>query len=272
MNQDKIIEFNRLSEEYRLLISDRMSADDFREYNEILFSCHSCGIEGNSFTVDETRTLKEKGLGMIPQGKTLVEAFEMLDHFAAYEEMVCTVDEPLTEEYLKHLHFLLTEHTIAYRHTGAKPGEYTEFDMCAGDTIFGDHEQLIARIPELLNSTESALKDSRWHPLEVAARFHGHFEWLHPFRDGNGRIGRLLVNKIMLQKGLPMLIITVDQRADYLACMKKFRMDAEPLTDLFFDTTIERMKQEIEQKRNATNNFRQGWLADDFKEILKNTQ
>lgn len=243
MTQNKIEEFNTLAEEYRAFVSDKMSGDDFREYNEILFSCHSCGIEGISFTVDETRTLKEKGLGMIPQGKSLVEAFEMLDHFAAYEEMVRTVEETLTEEYIKHLHFLLTEHTIEYRHQGAKPGEYTEYDMCAGDTMFGDHEQLIARVPDLLKSTESALQDARWHPMEVAARFHGHFEWLHPFRDGNGRIGRLLVNKILLQKKLPMLILTVGQRADYLNCMKKFRMDAEPLADLFFDTAILRMKQ-----------------------------
>lgn len=269
MNQEKINEFNRVAEEYRTLISDRMSVEDFRESNEILFSCHSCAIEGNTFTVDDTRTLKEKGLGMIPQGKSLVEAFEMLDHFAAYEKMVRTVNEPLTEAYLKQLHFLLTEHTIGYRHQGANPGEYTEFDMCAGDTIFGNHEQLIARVPDLLKSTEDALQDNRWHPMEVAARFHGHFEWLHPFRDGNGRIGRLLVNKILLQKQLPMLIITVDQRADYLTCMKKFRMDAEPLTDFFFDTSISRMKKEIEQKRNATENFRQFWLSDEINNMMR---
>lgn len=269
MTQELIDTFNRLSDEYRRYVSDKMSVEDFREYNEILFSSHSCGIEGNSFTVDETRTLKEKGLGMIPQGKTLVEAFEMLDHFAAYEEMVRTINEPLTEEYIKHLHFLLTEHTIGYRHKGAKPGEYTEYDMCAGDTIFGDHEQLIARVPELLKSTESALLDSRWHPLEVAARFHGHFEWLHPFRDGNGRIGRLLVNKILLQKDLPMLILSVNQRTDYLNCMKVFRESAEPLTDFFFETTINRMEQEILQKRNATENYRLGWLSEDFQNTLK---
>lgn len=269
MTQAKIEEFTILSDKYRTFVSDKMDVDDFSEYNEILFSSHSCGIEGNSFTIDETRTLKEKGLGMIPQGKSLVEAFEMLDHFAAYEEMIRTVDEPMTEAYVKHLHYLLTEHTISYRHKDAKPGEYTNYDMCAGETIFGDHEQLIARVPDLLLSTEKALQDSRWHPMEVAARFHGHFEWLHPFRDGNGRLGRLLVNKILLQKELPILILPVSLRSEYLECMKLFRTDAEPLTDFFFNTTISRMEAEIEQKRNATDNFRSGWLSDDFKESLK---
>lgn len=257
--ENLIDRFNLLSQEYREYISDRFSPEDFREYNEILFSSHSCAIEGNSFTVDETRSLKELGLGMIPQGKPLVEAFEMLDHFRAYEEMVRTVDAPLTEDYIKHLHFLLTEHTIAYRHAGAVPGEYTDHDMCAGDTIFGEHEVLIARVPQLLNQMEQALASGRWHPMEAAAIFHGHFEWLHPFRDGNGRLGRLLCNKILLRYKLPILIIMQEQRAEYLSCMKAFRTDALPLTEFFFRTAIARMEQEIAAKKNATENFMVGW-------------
>lgn len=257
--QQLIHQFDTLANEYREYISDKLSVEDFREYNEILFSAYSCAIEGNSFTVDETRTLKEKGLGMIPQGKPLVEAFEMLDHFQAYEEMIRTVDEPLTEEYIKHLHFLLTEHTIAYRHEGAKPGEYTDHDMCAGDTLFGDHEVLISRVPQLLEQVEQALASQRWHPMEAAAIFHGHFEWLHPFRDGNGRLGRLLCNKLLLRYNLPVLIIESSQRAEYLSCMKSFRTDAHPLVDFFFRTAIARMTTEIASKKNATENFRLGW-------------
>ena len=62
-----------------------MAIADLKDYNEILFSAHSCAIEGNSFSVNDTRELKEKGLGVIPQGKTLFEAFKMLDQFKAYE-------------------------------------------------------------------------------------------------------------------------------------------------------------------------------------------
>jgi len=260
MNQEKIVTFDRLAKQYGEVFSKRMAVEDYMEYTEILFSCHSCGIEGNTFTVDDTKVLKEKGLDMIPQGRSLFEAFEMLDHFRAYEEMVRTAEEPMTEDYVKHLHFLLTEHTISYRHKGAKPGEYTEFDMCAGDTVFGEHEKLIARVPELLSSTEKALHDDRWHPMEVAALFHGHFEWLHPFRDGNGRIGRLLANKLLLQKGLPIIIIPVEQRSVYIECMKLFRKNAEPLVDFFFNTATARMEREIEQKRNAEDELNSGLM------------
>ena len=58
---------------------------------------------------------------------------------------------------LKETHRILMLHTIAYKHPDAQAGEYTDTDMAAGDTLFGDHEQLIARVPQLLQSTQSAL-------------------------------------------------------------------------------------------------------------------
>ena len=51
---------------------------------------------------------------MIPKGKTLLEAFEILDHFQAYEYLLKNLDRPLTEELLKETHRLLTEHTLSY--------------------------------------------------------------------------------------------------------------------------------------------------------------
>lgn len=68
--EDKLISrYDILVNRYKELVSEKLSRKDFIEYNEILFSAHSCAIEGNSFSVDETRTLKEKGLGMIPKAR-----------------------------------------------------------------------------------------------------------------------------------------------------------------------------------------------------------
>jgi hypothetical protein len=53
-----------LLEEYNSFIVEQFNKQDFIEYNEILFPAHNCGIEGNSFSVDETRDLKEQGIGM----------------------------------------------------------------------------------------------------------------------------------------------------------------------------------------------------------------
>ena len=207
--ETEIMKYEELRQRYQSLIINKMDREEYIKYNEVLFSTHSCAIEGNSFSVDDTRELKEKGLGMIPAGKTLFEAFEMLDHFEAYEYMIQHLQHPLDENLLKEINKRVTLHTLTYRSPDAIPGEYTTTDMAAGDTVFGDHEELIARVPQLLESTEKAIQaviqarnadrkqkeaTNALHPMVLAARFHGFYEYLHPFRDGNGRTGRLISN------------------------------------------------------------------------------
>ena len=107
MFEQQIEAYVTLRKEYSQRVTSRMNRDDLKEYNEVLFSAHSCAIEGNSFSINDTRELKEKGLGVIPQGKTLFEAFEILDHFNAYEYLFAQADRPLTEELLKETHRIL---------------------------------------------------------------------------------------------------------------------------------------------------------------------
>jgi len=254
MFEKEIIEYESLLKTYRQKVTNRMNSSDWKEYNEILFSAHSCAIEGNSFSVNDTRELKEKGLGIIPQGKTLFEAFEMLDHFKAYEYLFNQPETPLTEELLKETHRILTEHTLTYRHPDAKPGEYTQTDMCAGDTIFGEHEQLIARVPQLLSSTQRALEENKIHPMIIAARFHGFYEYLHPFRDGNGRIGRLFSNFILHKAGHPIVIITQESKSEYINALRQIRTERtdERLISFFFQMAMKRMQQEIDEKKKQS--------------------
>ena len=127
--EKEIKEYDDLRSKYQTLVVDRMNKEEYVKYNEVLFSTHSCAIEGNSFSVDDTRELKEKGLGMIPAGKTLFEAFEMLDHFDAFEHMMQNVQHPLDETLLKEINRRVTSHTLAYRAPDATPGEYTTTDM-----------------------------------------------------------------------------------------------------------------------------------------------
>lgn len=261
MYDDLIKQYDELVREYKQLISDKFNEDDFRNYNEILFSAHSCAIEGNSFTVDETRTLKEKGLGMVPYGKTLLESFEILDHFSAYEYLYSNLDKPLSEDLVKETHRRLTEHTLSYRTRNdacpVMPGEYTNTDMCAGDTLFGDHEELVKQVPKLLSSTQEMLERDEMHPMILSARFHGYFIYLHPFREGNGRLGRLLSNFILLKNDLPIVIIEKENRGSYIAALKMIRKERtdDYLIDYFFRTSINRLKAEIENKKNLTRNF-----------------
>ena len=254
MFEHEIEEYERIRGTYLQKVADRMGQRQWMEYNEILFSAHSCAIEGNSFTVDDTRMLREQGMSMVPVGRSLLECTEMADHFGAFDYMVSHLDHPFDETLLKETNRLVMEHTQSYRAPGAIAGEYTTEDMAAGDTVFGEHEKLIAQIPALMASTERAISDASLHPMVVAAKWHGYYEYLHPFRDGNERTGRLLSNFILLRAGHPLLIIELKDRAAYISALRQIRAEGtdEHLVAFFFKTAIERMKNELAQKRRNT--------------------
>lgn len=253
----EIKEYEAARQQYQTSIINQMNREEYIKYNEVLFSTYSCAIEGNSFSVDDTRELKEKGLGMIPAGKTLFEAFEMLDHFEAFEYMMQNTQHPIDEELLKEINRRVTRHTLSYHAPEAVAGEYTTTDMTAGDTVFGDHKELIARVPKLLESTEEAIVAANVHPMILAARFHGFYEYLHPFRDGNGRTGRLVSNYILLRMGHPLLIIPSENRKEYIAALRMIRTEAtdEHLIRFFFKMATRRMEEELKQKEANTNRF-----------------
>lgn len=253
----EIKEYEAARQQYQTSIINQMNREEYIKYNEVLFSTYSCAIEGNSFSVDDTRELKEKGLGMIPAGKTLFEAFEMLDHFEAFEYMMQNTQHPIDEELLKEINRRVTRHTLSYHASEAVAGEYTTTDMTAGDTVFGNHKELIARVPKLLESTEEAIVAANVHPMILAARFHGFYEYLHPFRDGNGRTGRQVSNYILLRMGHPLLIIPSENRKEYIAALRMIRTEAtdEHLIRFFFKMATRRMEEELKQKEANTKRF-----------------
>lgn len=255
MFESEIEAYESVRHDYEINIVSKMVPEDYMDWHEVLFSCHSCAIEGNSFTVDDTRVLKEQGLSMVPVGRSLLECAEIADHFRAFRYVVSHLDAPFDETLLCETNRLVTQHTLSYRAPGAVAGEYTHEDMAAGETVFGDHQKLVARVPELMASTAKAIVAGRTHPMIIAARFHGFFEYLHPFRDGNGRTGRLLSNWILLHFGHPLLIIEKKDRQQYIDVLKQIRHEGtdEYLVSFFFNTAIARMRYEMEQKQKNTN-------------------
>ena len=254
MFEQEINQYDKLAKQYLERVAKPMGDLEFRKYSEVLSSCHSCGIEGSSFSVDDTRALFEQGLGYYPVGKTLLECQEMADHFKAYEWMHGHLDHPFDVELMKTINRLVTLNTLPYRVPGAVPGEFTTVDMAAGDTLFGDHEKLIARVPALMESTAKAMAEAKIHPMVLAARFHGFYEYLHPFRDGNGRTGRLLSNFILLQFHLPELVIHKDDRQQYITALRARRTEGtdEHLVAFFFEAAIKQMQDELNQKKNGS--------------------
>ena len=178
----------------------------------------------------------------------------MADHFKAHEYLHNHPDHPFNEALLKELNRLVTLHTLPYKVPGAIPGEYTTVDMAAGDTIFGSHEELIAQVPRLMEQTAHAIGAHLLHPMVLSARFHGYYEYLHPFRDGNGRTGRLLSNYILLHNNLPELIIRKEDRQEYIAALKAFRAEGtdEHLVAFFFKAAQHQMEEALQQKNRRS--------------------
>lgn len=247
-------QYDRLVTEYQEKIMKPMGKQEFLKYSEILFSCHSCGIEGSSFSVDDTRALFEEQLGYYPVGKSLLECQEMSDHFAAYEWLHKHREHAFNVELMQTVNRLVTLHTLPFKVPGAVPGEFTTVDMAAGNTIFGRHEDLIAQVPRLMESTVRAIEAHEIHPMVIAARFHGFYEYLHPFRDGNGRTGRLLSNFILLRFDLPELIIKKENRKEYIAALQAIRSEGadEHLVRFFFQSAITQMTDALEQKQRSS--------------------
>jgi Fic family protein len=250
--------YESLRGKYSDIIVSSFNETDFKRYNEILFSAHSCGIEGNSFSVDDTRELREKGYALNLVNKTLLEAFEILDHFKAYDYVLKHPGAELDERLVKHLHVLLTKNTITYK--GYRPGEYSKTQMAAGDTIFRDTKKAVANMPKMLESFNTAIKEDRTHPLELSAIFHQMFIYSHPFPDGNGRLGRLLSNFILGRFGHPHIIILKEERQNYIDALKASdkHNNMLPIINFFYDTSINRMQREIGQKKNLSKNFNLG--------------
>ncbi|WP_316746379.1 Fic family protein [Pedobacter gandavensis] len=241
---------------YNKVIVESFNPVDFQEYNEILFSAHSCAVEGNTFTVAETSALKEQGLSLKLQNKSLYEAHEILDHFKAYEFLFNNLSQPLTEDLIRQTQQILTQNTLKFA-KGFEPGEYTDTQMAAGDTVFGDYKTSIARMPSLVAATQEAIDKAELHPLDISARFHQFFIYLHPFPDGNGRTGRLISNFILAKFNQPHVIIGAVEKASYIEALKSSakHKDTQILTAFFAETSMYRMQQEIDQKKNLTRNF-----------------
>ena len=251
MFKQELLRYDEAVRRYQEEVVKPMDAVSYREYLEILFSCHSCGIEGNSFTVDDTRALFEQQLGFYPVGRTLFECQEMADHFKAYEYTFSDVERNLDEGFIKEINRLVTQNTLSYKYPDAQPGDYITVDMAAGDTVFGNHDKLIQRLPSLLHSTNEAINKRSSHPLLISARFHGYFVYLHPFRDGNGHTARLLSNWILAKFGYPLLIIHREEREECISALCSIRKEGtdEHLVAFFIKTAINNLESELMQKK-----------------------
>lgn len=179
----------------------------------IAFTYNTNAIEGSTITLEEARQILED---KIAPNKPLRDIRETESHAKVFLEMLKT-----TEKISKKL--LLKWHKDIFGET--KPdiaGRFRNYLVRVGIYIAPDWQDLEKLMEQLIKFVnESKLNGSKLNPVELAARAHYRFEKIHPFGDGNGRIGRLVMNYILWNSDYPMLITEYKNRKSYYKALQR---------------------------------------------------
>jgi Fic family protein len=186
-----------------------------KQYQDIIdrftinFTYESNAIEGNSLTLkDVTMILQENKAG---GNKNLREVYETLNTRKALEFLFYN-DIKITEKSICELHEVLV------KETDVKTG-YKKFpNFLLGRTIKTVPPEKVSE--EMQKLLAWYHENKTMHPLQKAAQFHALFEKIHPFEDGNGRVGRILLNAILRKHGYMPLIIRKTQRVAYFSALQ----------------------------------------------------
>jgi fic family protein len=179
---------------------------------QIDLTYNSNHMEGSKLTHDQTRYIFETNtIGIADNAINVDDIIETTNHFRAIDYIIDETESKLTETYIKHLHYLLKSGTSDERKDWFNVGEYKRLPNEVGGNDTAEPENVHKEMRLLLNGYNSKKELS----FEDILDFHHRFESIHPFQDGNGRVGRLIMFKECLRIGLVPFIITDDLKMFY---------------------------------------------------------
>lgn len=188
-------------------------------YTQRLFAYNSNKIEGSTLTEEQTASLFD--YGTLPKSDDYYRAKdveEMNGHFLMFNKMLDTLDEPLTQELIKQFHYELKCGVFEDRANGYAIGDYKKRPNMIGmyQTVKPEN---VAREMRFLMDWYSNQKVN----ISVLAGFHVRYGSIHPFQDGNGRTGRLILFRECLKNGIVPVVIEDINRNEYLEALKEHR-------------------------------------------------
>lgn len=207
-----------------------------KDYYRIGLTYTSNAIEGNTLTESETKVVIEEGITI--GGKSLREHHEAIGHARAYDHIYLLLGKDVSVDDILFLHKLFFAQIDL-----ENAGKFRQKNVIITGTDFlpPDYHE----VPELMRRHAEALKrrPENQHFLEWASDLHAEFESIHPFVDGNGRIGRLLLSLSSMKNGYCPVIIPPVRRAEYITAMKKANKgDLSLLRNLIISVVYEEMK------------------------------
>ncbi len=223
MDYDKIVEIWRKKE-----IKDSSDLSIILDSYSVNFAYNSCKIENDDITYYDTREIFDKD-GVTSYTGSLRNLFEIQNAKIAYKKVLEAFDSKrsLNEEFVKEIQKCLTRGTyddIRYQ-KDERPGEYKKHDYVTGiHEVGASSEDVKEEMRELLDEMQ-VIEDK--DVLISAAYFHAKFENIHPFSDGNGRVGRMLMNYILLMHNHPPIIIYEEDKKEYYKALEEFDTNIE---------------------------------------------
>ena len=192
---------------------------------QVIFAYNTNHIEGSKLTEEQTRYIYETNTILFDR-ETVVRIDDILEtanHFKLVDYMVDVADEPLTEEMMKMFHKILKEGTMDSKKEWFNVGEYKKLANEAGTMKTSTPKQTPEDMKKLMEWYNS-LKEIT---IKEIIEFHARFEKIHPFQDGNGRVGRIIAFKECLKNNIIPFIILDKDKLFYYRGLKEYQNKTE---------------------------------------------
>lgn len=195
-------------------------------YNtQIMFTYNTNHIEGNKLTEDQTKDIFEENL-ILFEKETLVRVDDILEaanHFKLVDYMLEIAEENLTEDMIKEFHRILKEGTMDSRKEWFNVGDYKKLPNEAGIMKTISPKETPKEMKKLMEWYNSLSKIT----INEIIEFHARFEKIHPFQDGNGRVGRIIMFKECLKNNIIPFIILDKDKLFYYRGLKEYQVNRE---------------------------------------------
>lgn len=179
---------------------------------QIDLTYNSNHIEGSRLTHDQTRYIFETNtIGIDGEAVRVDDVIETVNHFRCIDFIIDNATKKLTEDFIKEIHLILKSGTSDSKKDWFAVGDYKRLPNEVGGMETTLPENVSAEVKSLLN-VYNAIKNKSFDDL---LDFHHRFEQIHPFQDGNGRVGRLILFKECLANGIVPFIITDELKMFY---------------------------------------------------------
>ena len=198
---------------------------------QVRMTYNSNHIEGSKLTEDQTRLIFETNTIDVGDGVPVDDILETVHHFRAIDYVIDVAEEELTEGIIKHLHYILKHDTKDSTISWFAVGDYKR----RGNMVGGHETTNPKEVPVKMQSLLEEYNAKRPVTVNDVIALHAEFEHIHPFQDGNGRVGRLVALKECLRHNIVPFIIEDSKKHFYYRGLSEWRNEKGWLTDTCLD-------------------------------------